>query len=124
ARPSAGWTGTRFARSRVRRPNRTRGPVDGAPPVARRSTLFTRARSSRGSNGFCEREPVLAGEANIEQDDSRQFTLDEPAQRRPAVDAGHTEIVFAEVLDQQMALGGLVFNHDDMRPAIRHSGLA
>src|SRR6516225_1254260 len=72
----------------------------------------------------CEREPILAGEANVKQDNSRQFTLDEPAQCRPAVDAGHTEIVFAEVLDQQMALGGLVFNHDDMRPAIRHSGLA
>src|SRR5215471_20976184 len=72
----------------------------------------------------CEHEPILAGEANVEQDNSRQFTLDEPAQRRPAVDAGHTEIVFAEVLDQQMALGGLVFDHDDVRPAIRHSGLA
>ena len=67
---------------------------------------------------------MRARKANIEQDDSRQFTLDEPAQCRPAVDAGHTEIVFAKVLDQQMALGGLVFDHDDMRPAIHHSDLA
>ena len=72
----------------------------------------------------CEHEPILAGEANIEQDDSRQFTLDEPAQCRPAVDAGHTQIVFAEVLDQQMALGGLVFDHDDMWPVVRHCDLA
>src|SRR5262249_20606302 len=72
----------------------------------------------------CEHEPILAGEANIEQDDSRQFTLDEPAQCRPAVDASHTEIVFAEVLDQQMALGGLVFDHDDVWPVVRHCDLA
>src|SRR5262249_3945608 len=72
----------------------------------------------------CQREPVLAGEANVEQDQIRQFTLDEPAQCRPAVNAGHTEIVSAEVLDQQMALGGLVLDHDDMWPIIRHSDLA
>src|SRR5262249_10273987 len=50
--PSAGSTRTRFSRSRIRRPKRTRGPMDGAPPVARRSTLLTRAKSSRGSNGL------------------------------------------------------------------------
>src|SRR5262249_53078945 len=72
----------------------------------------------------CQREPILAGEANVEQDDSRQFTLDEPAPRRPAIHAGHTEIVFAEVLDPQMALGGLVFDHDDVRPVVCHCLLA
>ena len=35
-----------------RRPMRTRGPAAGVAPVARRSTLFTRASSSRGSNGL------------------------------------------------------------------------
>src|SRR5262249_50184463 len=72
----------------------------------------------------CECEPVLARETNVEQDKSRQFTVDEPAQCRPAVDAAHTEIVLAEVLDQQLALSGLVLDHDDMWPVIRHSGLA
>src|SRR5262249_42297952 len=72
----------------------------------------------------CEREPVLAGESNIKQNQSRELTVDEPAQRGPAVDAGHTEIVLAEVLDQQLALGGLVLDRDDMWPVIRHSDLA
>src|SRR5262249_7435122 len=28
----------------------------------------------------CEREPILAGESNVEQDEGRQITVDEPAQ--------------------------------------------
>src|SRR5262249_34144119 len=66
----------------------------------------------------CEREPVLAGESNIKQNQTRELTVDEPAQCGPAVDAGHTEILFAEVLDQQLALGGLVLDRDDMWPVI------
>src|SRR5262249_58680086 len=77
-------------------------------------------RAAAFAHPACERDPVLAGKANVEQDDSRQLTLDERAQRRPAVDAGDTEIVFAEVLDQQMALGALVLDHDDMWPVVRH----
>ena len=45
-------TSTRFARSRIRRPMRTRGCGVSSAWRARRSTLFTRARSSRGSNGL------------------------------------------------------------------------
>ena len=50
--PEAGSISTRFSRSSTRRPMRTRGPVFAVAPVVRRSTLLTRASSSRGSNGL------------------------------------------------------------------------
>jgi len=47
-----------------------------------------------------------------------QFPLQQLAQGRAAVGAGHAEILFAEVVDQQLPLRRLVLNHNNMRAMI------
>ena len=65
-----------------------------------------------------ERKAVLAGQADIEQHQRRQLALEQPAQRDAAVGAADAEILFAEVIDQQLTLRRLVLDHDDMRTVI------
>src|SRR5215469_16417121 len=65
-----------------------------------------------------QRKPVLARQADVEQHQRWQFVLDQAAQRYTAVDPARAKILPHEVVDEQLALGRLVFDHDNLRPLI------
>ena len=66
-------------------------------------------------------EAVLAGQADIEQDQGRQLALDHAAQARPRFEAGDAETLAAEIVEQKLALGCFILDHDDMLTFVQSS---
>jgi hypothetical protein len=63
-------------------------------------------------------EAVLARQVDVEQHQRRRLALDETVQCGAAIDRADPEILFGEVIGEQLPLRRLVLDHDDMGPRI------